>query len=368
MAKQKVKVDLNKYISPKEKAKNTFVIACFLLVILTFAIFITYAFFLNEKEENLVSTKTIDPFITMSSEIVDNTNNQQKNIYLSNTTNYNLVYNLISDNDLFYKIVDDSYSHISGVIAANETIKIRLVSNIAGYFDNKSDDDLGIYVKANYLFTDKFSISKINYSTLNDTTILNSLIPTVGKLNQEYNLEIKEYSIKVENDINFVNFNYETTLNGRLFYDQTKLKVGNNEREMILRASDGTYIDTYKINIYKKDIPKGSIDEIYLYNNGELLDTTKIEDNEIVIKIPKSDILENNYSLSFHYLDSDDYCEDNDTCKYCYSYDVDNVVCQKDNEIDINQILNDTLEITIIDKEQNENIYNKYKITFEKEA
>ena len=313
MKKNNTKVELKKYLSQKEKIKNTFISSCIILVVLTFFIFITYSYFINKTGEIEVGNfnSSIPDVKIIKSENVENTNYQQMEFTIHNYSNTNTYsYNLNWKDkasghfgQIYYKIPSKEYSHPVGIIKPNETKKIRLVTTYSISKPLSVDPNNGpwhVKLDSGYEYSKpklEEGYKNIKYSPLSETTELTELIPynlhgtynNVGYLKPEFNENIVEYDLYIPENLpdsiipvpssgsKYYPFQIHNKLtnNGKLVgsifnIDTPKEKINH---KMDVYAEDGTYIKTYtiknvisenmsgKINCFKiKDYQGNSLD------------------------------------------------------------------------------------------------------------
>ena len=302
MKKNNTKVELKKYLSQKEKIKNTFISSCIILVILTFFIFITYSYFIKDSGEiNVGDTYAAIPDVEIISiKRLENTNNQQyiykiKNNSNTNTYSYSLNWKDKSAGHfgkVYYKIPNEEYSHSEGIIKPNEEKNILLVTenSLTNKILGNKYDETGKFIGTNgpwiYKVFSGFQYSKpkrekgyekIKYSPLSETTELLDLKTSDGVLKYKYNndnvvsgfIKTKQnydllFSIYPRNgilDTNINNDNKTNSLalisnlsnNGKITGSIINLnKEGEINHEIKVYAEDGTYVKSYYIdNAYR---------------------------------------------------------------------------------------------------------------------
>ena len=283
MKKNNTKVELKKYLSQKEKIKNTFISSCIILVVLTFFIFITYSYFIKDSGEiNVGNTYAAIPEYDVeiiNKELVDNTNGQQAVITIynysnTNTYSYNLGYYYKAGGacrtvNVYYKIPSEEYSHPEGIIKPNEEKKIYLVSNNLCLGRNTLIDELSpveLKLYSGYEYTPsllEYPYEKIEYSPLSSTTkllIIEGVDSTIFP-NVLYNIDTEdEYYLFGNYSLNSLKANFILTNNGNIRIDNNDIyPTDNNEvtfavsnnyntattHSIDILAEDGTYIKTY---------------------------------------------------------------------------------------------------------------------------
>ncbi len=325
MAKNNVKVELKKYISPEEKAKNTFIFSCVILIILMFAIFITYSFFISESgDKTVTSTTAATPNITFTSSIVSNTNGQQKDVTIKNNTGYYFSYNLhyTSSSAIYYKIPDTSHAAPSGIIAPLGSIKVRLVSANTNFF-NSSDSSIGLGIDSGYQYTPLQTQKSIEFSTLNSSTSISNLsVSGQYYLSPSFRSTVTSYSLYVSNTTTSVTFNVTPSSSGKLVPSSfSSLVVGDNNKTMNLYAQDGTLIKTYTIKIVRAHSQGGLIRRFLIIdtgNSGKIISEYKNENGIPFGKITMTGDNDTSSKTILHweYLDDEWYCPTLDDCKY----------------------------------------------------
>ncbi len=279
MKKNNTKVELKKYLSQKEKIKNTFISSCIILVILTFFIFITYSYFINKTGEIEVGNfnSSISDVKIIKSENVENTNYQQMEFTIHNYSNTNTYsYNLNWKDkasghfgQIYYKIPSEEYSHPVGIIKPNETKKIRLVTTYSISKPLSVDPNNGpwhIKLDSGYEYSKpklEEGYENIKYSPLSETTELTDLTSSYGTLKPTFNKNVENYDLYVQNtSARNITLIGNLTNNGKIIdavFDMPEFnsKIEVN-RKLKVYAEDGTYIRDYTIkNIIKdnSDIP-----------------------------------------------------------------------------------------------------------------
>ena len=283
MKKNNTKVELKKYLSQKEKIKNTFISSCIILVVLTFFIFITYSYFIKDSGEiDVGNTYAAVPEYDVeivNKELVDNTNGQQAIITIYNNSNtntysYNLGYyantgGACNTINVYYKIPSYEYSHSEGIIKPNEEKKIYLVSNricmgrdtLIGEY---SPVELKLY--SGYEYTPsllEYPYEKIEYSTLSSTAELTDLTPSTGFLSPAYNENTDNYNLYVPYTYTDTTYNPDahininpTFTNGGYITSETDYTNGTiyysfysyNSHTISVYAEDGTFVKAITIN------------------------------------------------------------------------------------------------------------------------
>ena len=210
MKRNNTKVELKKYLSQKEKIKNTFISSCIILVVLTFFIFITYSYFIKDSGEiDVGKTYAAAPNANSEVEIIDkqiveNTSSRQEAIYTiknsSNTNTYSYYlyqgYNGTFCPDIFYKIPSKEYSHAKGIIKPNEEKKLYII--------NKSDCDinyLDIKVDSGYEYSPvKISGYEIEFQD-NNQGIVDELQEKYGIIVDEIYTNVPDFTKGYPNSI-----------------------------------------------------------------------------------------------------------------------------------------------------------------------
>ena len=307
MAKKNMKVDLERYMSPEEKIKRSFIFSCTILVILTFLIFITYSFFINNTGEiDVGDTYAAIPDVEIiDNQIVDNTNNQQaiytiKNNSNTNTYSYNLVYNNVTDGavgsaELYYKIPDVEYSHPEGIIKPNEEKKIYLVSGRI-QDGHEFTEIYNIKINSGYEYTpiiENDEYKKLKYSPLSETTELIDLSPSFGTLEPLFDPEITDYNLLYEDYEIATYIDFTPSFYGDSGYlSKYSFRFSTNKNYNIsVYAEDGTYINTYNISAVHT-VP-GKIKKFRIYDEcsnkdiAEAYNENGFENNDIInFKLP----------------------------------------------------------------------------------
>lgn len=346
-----------------ENIKNIFIFGAMLLIILTLAIAVSYAYFYDKQENSIANTTVYEPYLSYNSQVIANTNGQQKDIYITNNSENVLSYNISykNTNHIYYKIIDENYYPPTGTINPSENIKIRLVSLEKNIFD-KSDEELGFSFDSDYQFmTSINSFNNLNISKLSSVSEINNITTSYGNIKK---LDDKTYKITVENDINSINLNINVSNNGYTnFNNFNNLKIGDNEKFISLYAEDGTYIDKYTINIHKKDIPYGIISNFKTYNDenkeNRVKDIKDIKDDSIDLDYDETDKY-----FTWNYTDNEDYCSSSESCRYCVRINDGEITCNKENKIEIKD--RDKYKIEVIDSLDNSIIYNTYNLNLKK--
>ena len=295
MKKNNTKVELKKYLSQKEKIKNTFISSCIILVVLTFLIFITYSYFINKTGEiDVGNTYAAIPEYDVeiiSKEGFENANAQQTvftiyNFSSTNTYSYNLKYFDQSYGycgQVYYKIPSGEYSHPEGIIKPNEEKKILLVTNhtCIDTTDLTMDDSTwDVKLNLGYEYTpiiidDEYQ--KIEYSPLESTTELRSLVPGHGTLEPSFNPNITDYNLiynEDESSYSTISFN-PTYSSGSGSLSKYSYPFNDGYKYNIkFYAEDGTYINTYNIHTLYKEMT-GIIEQFRLScHNDQILIST----------------------------------------------------------------------------------------------
>ena len=340
MKKNNTKVELKKYLSQKEKIKNTFISSCIILVVLTFLIFITYSYFIKDSGEiNVGNTQAAVPDVEIiDRQIVENTNNQQviytiRNNSNTNTYSYNLGYynvtgGAVGGTELYYKIPNEEYSHPEGIIKPDEEKKIYLVSSRIqdGY---EFTEIYNIKINSGYEYTPidiDAKYKKLTYSPLESTAELGELLPSFGTLDPYFDPNITDYNLiynpeETEENISFTPYFYI----GNGYLAQYEFPFSPNKNYSIsVYAEDGTFIKTYYIN---GDIElDGTIVEFKFesYPSGIQKSISKSEgfaDNEtITFSFTQSQVNKINsdeyHKISWEYKDGDRYLYNNNPNNY----------------------------------------------------
>ena len=207
MKKNNTKVELKKYLSQKEKIKNTFIYSCIILIILTFVIFITYSYFIEDSGNIEMGNlhAAVPELEIKDKQIVENTNNQQaiyiiKNNSNINTYSYNLYYSDLTSGNygtIYYKIPSKGYSHAKGIIKPKEEKKIYLVTDSTehGEYLLGGNSPWNVQLLSGYEYTiprvDDGDY-EIKYSPLSEDEDGSSLNKLKEKLKEKYGIEIDE--------------------------------------------------------------------------------------------------------------------------------------------------------------------------------
>ncbi len=322
MAKKNMKVDLERYMSPEEKIKRSFIFSCTILVILTFLIFITYSFFINNTGEkdvgNVQATNSSSDVVFYeagdSEYIIKNNSN-------TNAYSYNLSYKESEScsNDIYYKIPSDGYSHAKGIIKPGEEKRVYII--------NKSNCDINsqnLKINSGYEYspvkvsTGYQEIKYLNTSNLEHETELEYLWVDNGWLEPEFNKYTLEYNLCIYEDIigdtadSITEINFEGSLlnNGYITGEKAILTDDDIIKHKIkVYAEDGTYIQTYTINIIRKDTYRG---KIKMFKLEDLCHTDEHGNPLVISKAYKENGFENNDEINFHIDDLNNYiCQDN---------------------------------------------------------
>ena len=250
MAKNNMKVDLKKYISPEEKVKRSFIFSCTILIILTFIIFITYSYFIEDSGNIEMGNlhAAVPELEIKDKKIVENTNGHQaiytiKNNSNTNTYSYNLNY---SDSlsgiygKIYYKIPSKEYSHAKGIIKPNEEKKIYLVTDFTDPFEFLLGENSSwkVQLLSGYEYTIPSvgdGYYEIKYSPLSSST---QLIEMKGG-NSNTKIFPSEFGA-----VDYVNDNTNFYLFGS--YDQTFLPF-------IFKLSNGGYVNNFDNGEVKAD-------------------------------------------------------------------------------------------------------------------
>ena len=342
MKKNNTKVELKKYLSQKEKIKNTFISSCIILVVLTFFIFITYSYFIKDSGEiNVGATQTAvanSDVKIADIEIVENSNNKKAIITIRNNSNTNTYsYNLnYQDNEnsyeIYYDISDIYYSHAKGIIKPFEEKKVYLISKL-----DCDINDLNLKVDSGYEYSPvKISdgYNEINYylyATMQHKTELIDLWPDEGLLSPYFETGIYKYDMYIDRNsiesfdgwLNEIHFDTDFS-NGGYITGQT-VQINNEgtiKHKIKVYADDGTYITTYIINIHVLEFGTGKIksfkivDTVNLDGNGNpLVISTAYKENGFengeTVYFSQPDILAlpspGEYYLYYESLDGQDY-------------------------------------------------------------
>ena len=361
MKKNNTKVELKKYLSQKEKIKNTFISSCIILVVLTFFIFITYSYFIEKTGEIDVGNvqtamSNSDVTIIKRGEEVPDSNNQQyiytiKNKSNTNTYSYNLSYQDKSSGrfrKIYYKIPSKEYSHPEGIIKPGEEKKIYLIfeqgitKEVLGEIYNQNGVWNGttgpFYFKvfSNYEYTPpkvEEDYVKIEYSPLSETTELTDLksysvgylIPLFNSNTLTYDLYLPEYYYDEA-----VYFKPTLTNNGKVLNNKIDIYDSYRfNREIKVYAEDGTYVKSYKINNINKKEPKGNIYRIWMESaQGKVLGEAfpgKLSSNEnsktinVTLSVKDSETTEN--YIYFNFTDFNNYLKKYYRNYYVFSVD-----------------------------------------------
>ena len=362
MKKVDTKVKLKKYLSQKEKIKNTFISSCIILVVLTFFIFITYSYFINKTGEIEVGNfnSSIPDVEIINKEIVKNTNNQQAIVTIKNNSNSNIYsYNLNWKDkssghfgEVYYKVPSEKYSHPEGIIKPNETKKIWLVANndINKYLVQTqayaSPWELKLDSGYEYLKPDKDEgYEDIKYSPLSETAELKNLNPSIGMLSPDFNSSTLSYElhIPISENINTIELTPEISNNGKIDNGTVTISYNANtykysvDKKIKLYAEDGTYIKTYTISTVIRDI-KEDEDLNKIFGNGKIQGIAFLnpkgqmifangknegyEDNStITIHVPSSKknvTTFKNYIIEWSYVDGQNFLYDNNKSWYYF--------------------------------------------------
>ena len=290
MKKNNTKVELKKYLSQKEKIKNTFISSCIILVVLTFFIFITYSYFINKTGEIEVGNfnSSIPDVKIIKSENVENTNYQQMEFTIHNYSNTNTYsYNLNWKDkasghfgQIYYKIPSKEYSHPVGIIKPNETKKIRLVTTYSISKPLSVDPNNGpwhVKLDSGYEYSKpklEEGYENIKYSPLSETTELTDLTSSYGTLKPTFNKNVENYDLYVQNtSARNITLIGNLTNNGKIIdavFDMPEFnsKIEVN-RKLKVYAEDGTYIRDYTIkNIIKDNSSTTPPDLNKIFKNG----------------------------------------------------------------------------------------------------
>ena len=310
MKKNNTKVELKKYLSQKEKIKNTFISSCIILVVLTFFIFITYSYFIKDSGEiNVGDTYAAIPEYDVeiiNKELVDNTNGQQAVITIynysnTNTYSYNLGYyynagGACNPINVYYKIPSEEYSHPEGIIKPNEEKKIYLVSNnICRGESTLIDENSPVELKLNsgYEYTPsllEYPYEKIEYSPLESTTELINMEVLDSDIdifpNVAYNIDTEDEYYLFGEGVGFTLYNNgNVTINKNRSYptDNNYVECGilddfnNSNKSKIAKtniidiyAEDGTYIETYYLKTGPSALSKFVFSQRFPTSNSTL--------------------------------------------------------------------------------------------------
>ncbi len=293
MKKNKLKVELKKYLSQKEKIKNTFISSCIILVVLTFFIFITYSYFINKTGEIEVGNfnSSIPDVEIINKEIVKNTNNRQviytiKNNSSSYTYSYSLFYKIKGTRiaSIFYKIPSKEYSHPEGIIKPNETKKIFLLSSPDtnhSYLQNDlTTDSWDFQLYSGYEYSKpkiEGGYQKINYSLLSETAELKNLNPSIGTLSPNFNSSTLSYELHIPSSVTITTIELTPEISNNGEIDDKTITISYNantyrynvDKKIKLYAEDGTYLKTYTISTIIRDVDNDE-DLNKIFGNGKI--------------------------------------------------------------------------------------------------
>ena len=141
--------------------------------------------------------------------------------------------------------------------------------------------------------------------TADTNRFLANLVPSIGTLTPEFNKNILEYTIEVENEDYYISFDAtpESNLSTVTGTEETYIEDGENIREIVVTAEDGN-IKTYKVNVIKNRtndprlkslaIKSFTFDQefdpdLYEYTLTVPNDKFEITENEIVAKAKYED-------------------------------------------------------------------------------
>ena len=335
MKKNNTKVELKKYLSQKEKIKNTFISSCIIIVVLTFFIFITYSYFIEKTGEidvgNVQAAIPEYDVVVENKEIVENTNNQKAIITIKNNSLENYSYNLnFEENEnckeIYYDITGVEYSHPKGIIKPSEEKKIYLISrsgcNInslnlkldTGYEYSPIKISNG-YKEISYLY-------KSNSQQEHETDLIALWADYYGELSPSFDTEITEYEMYVNRDDleAYGGSGIEITFNSIFSNDGyiTGEKVQINEEgtikhEIKVYTNDGKYIQTYIINIHVVEFYTGKIKSFKLID--KCAERDEFGDYPIIASAYNAAGFENGEKIIFKNklptLEELNYCSDN---------------------------------------------------------
>ena len=305
MKKVDTKVELKKYLSQKDKIKNTFISSCIILVVLTFFIFITYSYFINKTGEIEVGNfnSAIPNVEIINKEIVKNTNNRQiiytiKNNSSSNTYSYNLFYKIKGTRiaSIFYKIPSKEYSHPEGIIKPNETKKIFLLSspdtNHSNLQNDLTTDAWDFKLNSGYEYSKpkiEGGYQKINYSPYSETAELTDLnVPSdvTGYLNPSFTKYSSSYDLLLDYTVTSLKLNYNITNNGEIYLDGIKANLTsktidinsiNNKilkkRTIKIYAEDGSFVKDISLTTGQEQVTRLIVTKSFGNNETPLYDT-----------------------------------------------------------------------------------------------
>ena len=278
MKKNNTKVELKKYLSQKEKIKNTFISSCIILVVLTFFIFITYSYFIEDSGE--IDVGNVQASVTnveiYNKEIVENTNNQKAIITIVNNSSENYSYNLNYQEDescyeVYYDITSEEYSHPKGIITSYSEKKIYLISR-----SGCNINSLNLKVDSGYEYSPiKISngyeeisyLYKSNSQQEHETDLIN-LYPDYGELNPHFETNIYKYDMYINRDYlevyggSGIEIKFDPIFSNGGYITGEKVQIteeGTIKHEIKVYTNDGKYIQTYKINIYVVEFYTGKI-------------------------------------------------------------------------------------------------------------
>ena len=164
---------------------------------------------------------------------------------------------------MYYKIPSEEYSHPEGIIKPNEEKKILLVTNhrCIDTTDLTMDDSTwDVKLNLGYEYTpiiidDEYQ--KIEYSTLESTTELSSLVPGHGTLEPSFDSNITDYNLiynEDESSYSTISFN-PTYSSGSGSLSRYSYPFNDGYKYNIkFYAEDGTYINTYNIHTLYKEM------------------------------------------------------------------------------------------------------------------